>query len=180
MEELIKSLDLDLKNAKLPKGFRQKLEDLKIAANKMKKEDYPTFSGSQDAEVRKYVESNLKEELAGHFSINNPERQIQFMKISSVLYEYLQANPGTHLKPDILYWLSFCEARYSHQLSYSMPELYLKQCVLEFPKNPVAKKCLSEYQELVTMAYTGTSGTHIPAEVAKELKSMEELVKKVD
>lgn len=180
MEELAKSLDLDLKNTKLPKGFRQKLEDLKIAANKMKKDAYPTFSGSQDAEVRKYVESNLKEELAGHFSINNPERQIQFMKISSVLYEYLQANPGTHLKPDILYWLSFCEARYSHQLSYSMPELYLKQCVLEFPKNPVAKKCLTEYQELVTMAYTGTSGTHIPAEVAKELKSMEELVKKVD
>jgi hypothetical protein len=180
MDELAKAFDGDLKNSKLPKRLHEKIEGLKSAALKMKKDSYPVFSSAQESEVRKYVETNLKEELAGNFSFNQPERQIQYLKISSVLYEYLQANPGTHLKPDILYWLSFCEARYSHQLSYSMPELYLKQCVLEFPKNPVAKKCLADYQELVTMAYTGTSGTHIPAEVAKELKTMEELVKKVD
>ncbi|MBS1970361.1 MAG: hypothetical protein JSU04_08635 [Bdellovibrionales bacterium] len=180
MDDLAKALEGDLKNSKLPKSLHEKIEGLKSAALKMKKEKYPEFSAKEEADVRKYVESNLKEELNGNFSYNSPERQIQYLKISSILYEYLQANPGTHIKPDILYWLSFCEARYSHQLSYSMPELYLKQCVLEFPKNPIAKKCLADYQELVTMAYTGTSGTHIPAEVAKELKTMEELVKKVD
>lgn len=180
MADLAKVLEKDLKNKDLPKGLRVKMDGLKTAALKLKADPYPKFSGSQEDELRKYVEDSLKEELSGSFSFDNPQRVLQYLKVSSILYEYLENNPGTRLKPDILYWLSFCEARYSHQLSYSMPELYLKQCVTEFPKNPVAKKCLKEYQELVTMAYTGTSGTHIPAEVAKELKALQELVKKIE
>lgn len=180
MVDLAKVLETNLKNKDLPKGLRTKMEGLKAAALKMKADSYPTFTSAQENELRKYVEETLKEELSGNFSFDNPQRTIQYLKVSSILYEYLENNPGTHLKPDILYWLSFCEARFSHQLSYSMPELYLKQCVVEFPKNPVAKKCLKEYQELVTMAYTGTSGTHMPAEIEKELKVMQDLVKTVE
>jgi len=177
MEELAKVLEADMKNPELPKSLRKKMEGLKVAALKMKGEPYPTFTRKQEAGLRKYVETTLKEELAGRFSFDNPLRELQYLKVSSVLYEHLEKNPDSQLKPDILYWLSFCEARYSYKLSYSMPELYLKQCVLEFPQNPVAKKCLAEYQELVTMSYTGTSGTHIPSEVAKELKSLQDLIK---
>lgn len=180
MVDLAKVLETNLKNKDLPKGLRNKMEGLKTAALKLKADSYPTFTGAQENELRKYVEETLKEELSGNFSFDNPQRTIQYLKVSSILYEYLENNPGTHLKPDILYWLSFCEARFSHQLSYSMPELYLKQCVVEFPKNPVAKKCMKEYQELVTMAYTGTSGTHMPSEIEKELKVMQDLVKAVE
>jgi len=178
--ELVKVLTLDLKNKKMPKNVLAKLETLKTAAVSMKDEAYPSFTDAQEANLRKYVESNLKEELAGNFDFDNAKRELVYLKVSSVLFEYLEQYPGTRLKPDILYWLSFCESRYSRQFLYSMPELYLKQCVQEFPKNPVAKKCLKEYQDLVTMAYTGTRGTHIPEEVANEIKSMQELVKKID
>jgi tetratricopeptide (TPR) repeat protein len=175
--ELIKVLDEDLKNAQLPRNLQKKLEGLKAAAVSMKTEPYPVFTGTQEGELRKHVEGKLQAELSGKFDFGSPRRELEYLKISSVLFEYLEQNPATPLKPDILYWLSFCESRYSHQLLYSMPELYLKQCVLEFPKNPVAKKCLTEYQDLVTMAYSGSGGTHVPPEVAKEIKVMQELVK---
>lgn len=180
MSELVKVLETNLKSKDLPKNLTAKLQGLKAAAIKMKSEPYPVYSSLQEKELRSYVESALKAELAGSFDFGSPQRELQYLKVSSVLFEYLDQNPGTHLKPDILYWLSLCEIRFSHQMLYSVPELYLKQCVLEFPKNPVAKKCLTEYQDLVTMAYSGSSGTHIPAEVAKEIKMMQELVKEIN
>jgi hypothetical protein len=176
---LAKILDEDLKNKKLPSHLILKIKDVRAAVLKMKDEKYPHFTAQQADELRKYSESSLKEELSGNFSFDIPKRELQYLKVSSVLYEYLNENPDTPLKPDILYWLSFCESKFSQQAFYSLPELYLKQCVLEFPKNPVAKKCLKEYQDLVTMAYSGSSGTHIPEDVSKEIKTMQELVEKL-
>lgn len=176
---LLEALKEDAKNKELPPSVQKKIKDLTTAAQSMKNEGYPNFSEVQETELRKYVETSLKEELAGNFSFERPDRELNYLKVSSVLYEYLSKNPGTHLKPDILYWLSFCESHYSHNAFYSLPELYLKQCVIEFPKNPVAKKCLTQYQDIVTAAYTGTRGVHIPAVIEAEIKTMQNLVKDV-
>ena len=89
----------------------------------------------------------------------------------------MSAYPETPLKPDILYWLSYGERRYHYQAMYSLPDLYLKQCVLEYPKNQVAKKCFAEYEEFITVAFTGSGGTHIPVDISNELKMMQNLVK---
>jgi hypothetical protein len=145
----------------------------------MKDEKYPHFTAQQTGELRRYAEKSLSEELSGTFSFDIPKRELEYLKVSSILYEFLNENPESPLKPDILYWLSFCESKFSQQAFYSLPELYLKQCVLEFPKNPVAKQCLREYQNLVTMAYSGSSGTHIPEDVSKEIKTMQKLVEKL-
>lgn len=177
---LVKNLQADLTNKDLPKHLSAKIKDFAKAAESMKADAFPVFGPGKDDEVRSYAETELKNELAGKFSFENPKKELNYLKVSGVLYQYMNDNPETRLKPDILYWLSFCESHATHKNFYSLPELYLKQCVLEYPKNPVAKKCLTEYQDLVTMAYTGSSGTHIPANVEKEIKTMQELVLKVD
>ena len=59
---------------------------------------------------------------------------------------------------------------------HSLPDLYLKQCVIEYPKNPIAEKCLVEYENFITVGFTGSGGTHTPADVAQELKMMRGLV----
>ncbi|HEY8272014.1 MAG TPA: hypothetical protein VIG33_14075 [Pseudobdellovibrionaceae bacterium] len=179
LTELAKVLDEDRKNKSLPPHFISKVKGFKTAVLKMQDEKYPHFTAAQTAQLRQYVEKSLKEELAGNFSFDLPKRELEYLKVSSVLYEYLNENPETSLKPDILYWLSFCESKFSQQAFYSLPELYLKQCVMEFSKNPVAKKCLKEYQDLVVMAYSGSSGTHIPEDISKEMKTMQELVEKI-
>lgn len=178
-KSLVAALEQDQANANLPKHLSNKIKNFVTAAKKMQKESFPSFAVGQDDEVRKYAESALKEELSGKFSFDDPKKELNYLKVSGVLYEYLDRNPETRLKPEILYWLSFCESHYRHKAFYSLPELYLKQCVLEFPKSAVAKKCLTEYQDLVTMAFTGSSGTHIPEDVTKEIKTMQELIMKV-
>lgn len=174
---LISSLKTNQKNKELPPYVAKKIKGLQKAAEKIKGEAYPQFTEAQSGELRKYVESNLKEELQGHFDLS-PSKDLNYLKISSVLYKFLDENPETSLKPEILYWLSFCERRYEQKAFYSLPELYLKQCVLEHTSAPIAGACLKEYQDLVTMAYTGSSGVHIPKDVERELNSMKEMVQK--
>lgn len=175
---LANSLTKNLKNKDLGNYLAKKINGYKSAAAKITKDSYPEFSEQQQNELRKYAETNLKEELKGDFELT-PSKDLSYLKISSVLYKYLDQFPETPLKPDILYWLSFCERRYEQKAFYSLPEMYLKQCVLEHPGSPVAPACLKEYQDLVTMAYTGSSGTHIPQDVTKEIQSMKEMVQKM-
>lgn len=170
-----KSLTTNESNKNLPEMLKKEIRSLKKAAAKAKKEGYPEFSDTQQPELKKYVESQLKEELKGQFELS-PERDITYLRLSSILYKYLEQNPNTALKPDILYWLSFCERRYEQKAFYSLPELYLKQCIQEFPQAKIAKSCLKEYRELVNIAYTGSSGTHIPEDIDKELQSLKKLV----
>lgn len=176
---LSESLKKNQKNKALPTLVTKRIKALAQAAEKMKKEGYPEFTEAQQADLKKYVETQLQEELKGNFS-PAVTKEISYLKVSSVLYKYLDQHPETPLKPEILYWLSFCERRYEQKAFYSLPELYLKQCVLEFPEAPVAKSCLQEYQDLVTMAYTGSSGTHIPKDVEREIKAMKEMVEKMN
>lgn len=178
-KSLAGTLKKDKANSQLPKMTRERLQNLLSAVEAMKDEGYPQFTDDKKAELKAYVEKGLKEELSGDFSLDLPKKEIGALKISSVLYEYLNRYPETSLKPEILYWLSFCEGRYRYQSMYSLPELYLKQCVVEFPHHPIAKKCLAEYQDLVTMSFTGSSGTHIPADVSKELQTLQDLIQKI-
>jgi len=178
-KSLAGTLKNDKANTQLPKKTRERLQNLLSAVEAMKEEGYPQFTDDKKAELKTYVEKGLKEELSGDFSLDLPKKEIGALKISSVLYEYLNRYPETSLKPEILYWLSFCEGRYRYQSMYSLPELYLKQCVVEFPHHPIAKKCLAEYQDLVTMSFTGSSGTHIPADVSKELQTLQDLIQKI-
>ncbi|WP_415063616.1 hypothetical protein [Bdellovibrio sp.] len=175
---LIKSLEKNQKNKQLPEMVKKRIAGLRSAAEKMKKETYPEFNESQQADLKKYAETELKNELQGDFEFT-PQKDIAYLKISSVLYKYLDQYPETPLKPEILYWLSFCERRYEQKAFYSLPELYLKQCVLEHPGSAIAPSCLKEYQDLVMMAYTGSSGTHLPKDVERELKSMKEMIEKM-
>lgn len=176
---LSSSLEKNQKNKNLPSMVGKRIKALRQAADKLKKQAYPEFTENQQADLKKYAETELKEELKGEFS-TTVEKELSYLKVSSVLYKYLEQNPESTMKPEILYWLSFCERRYEQKAFYSLPELYLKQCVTEFPGSAVAPSCLREYQDLVTMAYTGSSGTHIPKDVERELKAMKEMVEKMN
>ncbi len=170
-------LQRDSANQNLPEHLQKQIKGFIAAVNEIKDDKYPHFTDAESDALRKYAETALNEELGGDFSLDSPQNVIAALTVSSVLYEYLSAYPETPLKPDILYWLSYGERRYHYQSMHSLPDLYLKQCVLEYPKNPVAKKCFVEYEKFITVGFTGSSGTHIPADIVQELTMMQNLIK---
>jgi hypothetical protein len=176
MKGLSITLRRNSENQQLPERLQKQIKGFIAAVDAVKEEKYPQFTDAQGVDLRNYAEEQLGGQVGGDFSLDSPENVIAALKFSSVLYEYLSTNPNTPLKPDIFYWLSFGERRYIYQSMHSLPDLYLKQCVLDYPKNPVAKKCFAEYEDVITVSFTGSGGTHIPDDVSQELTMMRGLV----
>lgn len=170
LKGLSQALKKDLKNKKLPKATIASMQSYAASADLLAAEKLPELK--TEALVRKYAEEILKQEMRGEFNYEDTKRNLQNLRLSGFLYEFLEKNPDTSLKADIYYWLSFCESRWDQGAFDSLPELYLRKCIQEFPKSSVAPQCFEEYSELVTIGYTGSGGTNIPKDVADELKSM--------
>jgi hypothetical protein len=171
------ALQRSSQNQQLPTRLQKQIKGFITAVDDMQDKTYPQFTDTNREELRKYAEAVLTAAPGGDFSLDSPQHVIAALRMSSVLYEYLNAYPTTPLKPDILYWLALSERRFHYQSMYSLPDLYLKQCVLEYPKNPVAKNCFAEYEESMTVAFTGSGGTHIPDDITQELNMLRGLVK---
>jgi hypothetical protein len=177
LQGLSVALQRNSDNQQLPAQLQKQIKGFIAAVNDMRDTKYPQFTAAQGDDLRNYAEEVLTAEAYGDFSLDSPQNVIAALKMSSVLYEYLNAYPATPLKPNILHWLALGERRYTYQSMYSMPDLYLKQCVLEYPNNPVAKLCFADYEDSITVAFTGSSGTHIPDDISQELDMMRNLVK---
>ena len=169
------SLLHDIKNKKLPLAVLQKFRSYSEAALSLDNENSPDLKNDQ--QVRQYAEQILQDDLKGNIDYSDTRRNLKRLQLSGYLYEYLDKNPKTSLLPEVYYWLSFCESRWDKGSQDSLPEQYLRRCVNEFPKSSVAKKCYREYEDFVQVGYTGSSGTHIPAEVSQELSNMRKKIR---
>ncbi|MCB1704003.1 MAG: hypothetical protein KDI17_04020 [Halioglobus sp.] len=176
MEGLSATLKQNSENQALPQRLQSQVKAFIAAVDSVKNEAYRQFTEAQGAELRDYAKAQLEGEVSGDFTLDSPEKMIAALQLSSVLYEYLDDNPQTQLKPEIFYWLSFGERRYLYPSVHSLPGLYLKQCVLDYPQHPVAKQCFAEYEDIIVVSFTGSGGTNIPDDLIEELAMMRSLV----
>ncbi len=56
--------------------------------------------------------------------------------------------------------------------SWTLHESYYEACLLKDPKAPVAKSCFNRLEASLYMGYSGSSGTHLPAEEKERLKRL--------
>jgi hypothetical protein len=97
--------------------------------------------------------------------------------VSGLLLEFLNTNKNSKLVPDVLYQLAIVESSLSKNFFFSLSDMYLKACMLQFPQAPVAVKCYEMYEEETTLSYTGSAGTSIPEDIQSELNFLKKLVK---
>ncbi len=101
---------------------------------------------------------------------------VDLLAASGILSRFLFNNPTTSLAPEINYWLGWMELRLGRDHYFSTGDFFLKQCIRRYSKNPIAMRCLSELKNDLTFKFSGSSGTHIPEDVVKELKDLEHLI----
>jgi hypothetical protein len=97
---------------------------------------------------------------------------------SGLLSNYFFENPTSSKAPEISYWLGWAEKYLKRENFFGSGDLFLKQCIKHYPKDPTAKKCLEEYKDSVEFEFSGSAGTSIPKDVQKELDDLEKLIKK--
>jgi len=53
------------------------------------------------------------------------------------IYHYMNSNPAVNEIPILLYWLSIIDRSISYNFYFSMADLYLKKCVLDYASHPM-------------------------------------------
>ena len=87
------------------------------------------------------------------------------------LYHYLNTNPKENEIPILLYWLSVTDRSIAYNFYFSLADLYLKQCTLNYPDHPYAHRCFDEYKNYVYYTYQ-KHGVKIPQYIQVELIQM--------
>lgn len=102
---------------------------------------------------------------------SNAKQEVQRVWLRGQLYHYLNDKPAADEIPMILYWLSVADRSIAYNFYFSMTDLYLKQCVMKYPKHPYAHRCYREYREYVDYTYT-RNNEPIPEGIKKELREL--------
>lgn len=103
-------------------------------------------------------------------------QDVDLLFVSGLLSNYLFENPSSKKVAEIGYWIGWSEKFLKRENFFGSGDLFLKQCIRKYPSDPVAKKCFEEYEESMNFEFSGSSGTHIPEDVKKELDELRMLV----
>ena len=107
---------------------------------------------------------------------NYEELNIKLLFVSGIISRYLEGNKNKTGTAAYLYWLSKGERQLARHYLFNIADVYLKDCITKFSKDPYAKKCFKEYEENLIFGYSGSAGTNIPEEEKKELERLKKIV----
>lgn len=105
---------------------------------------------------------------------------VTYLYASGVLYEYLYSHPKVQSAPEVLYWLAMSDRLVNNNFFYSLADMYLRECIVQYSAQPIAKSCYREYEKEMIFSYSGSSGTHLPEEVVEDLKNLKKLINTKD
>jgi tetratricopeptide (TPR) repeat protein len=175
-EEAIASFNENLKNKEIPETTRLQItnwiKELK-ATTALDNTGKPITEKQMKQFLKKVTRNNEEGPRVSMFA----NHEAQDLKISGILYEYLNSNPESSLVPEILYNLATIDKRLNFNIFYSLGDLYLKECIEKYPTSRFAKLCYQEYEEEKILSYTGSAGTFLPEDVKKELDELKNKLK---
>lgn len=102
---------------------------------------------------------------------------IYFITASSHLHQYLDANPADKNRvSEAYYLLGITEFRIARDYWLSLADFYLETAIRTAPESASAHAAYDLLEEETILGYTGSSGTHMPDDVAAHLKELRALV----
>lgn len=140
--------------------------------NSLNKINYSPVEVKDIQTLEKEVNSVLNYNNAGLPILIQEENKVNALWVRSLVYNFMNREPKHPDTPKLLYWLASLESALDYGLSYQLPEVYLKYCIVNYPNHPYAKKCFDQYQLQVEFQYTGSSGTNLPSYKKLELENL--------
>lgn len=149
----INNLNEDLKNDKLPADIRANVREWIVSLEKWKSET--TDPGKMNtADLLAFASKALPAQLNRRVAPSDPQL-LNILRVSGLLYERLFAEPNSPKAQEMLYYLAMCERSLAPLYFYSLNEIYLKECIVRYPKQSFSKKCFDAYREGMTERYFG-------------------------
>lgn len=138
---------------------------------------WQSFNPKKQKSVHQFVVTYLNPIESEKAETAFGENDITLLVASGILTKDLNSRPTSKDVPENLYWLAIAEKRLGSSYLFSLGDLYLKECIRQYPASPFAKKCYKEYEDNLTFGYSGSSGTDIPDDEKQELAKLKALLK---
>lgn len=114
-------------------------------------------------------------------SMNDPllgkKGTVELLRASALLHRLLEGaekkNDGERAR--ILYLLGLIYHELPFFFVNELPELFLEQCIRDYPKSKEAQKAYSLYRDIAVIGFTGSGGTRLPDDVQLQLKELHDL-----
>jgi tetratricopeptide (TPR) repeat protein len=161
------NLKEDLKNGNLPMDIRREIEAWISTLDKWKLEKSDPAK-MKTPELLAFVRKNLPATVGRKITPSHPEL-LSVLRLSGLLYERLYQEPDSPQTQELLYSLAQFERALSPLYWYSLNEIYLKECIVQFPKREFSKKCFEAYREGMQERYFGRT---LPDGVKRSLDAL--------
>ncbi|NJL24320.1 MAG: hypothetical protein HC902_03520 [Calothrix sp. SM1_5_4] len=165
----ISNLKEDLKNAELPVDVRRNVESWIAALEKWKKEKVDPAK-MKSPELVAYVAKKLPGSMVRKIAPESPDL-FDLLRLSGLLYARLYNEKASPQTQEMLYYLAQIERSLSPLYWYSVSEVYLKECVVQYPKKTFSKKCYDAYREGMEERYAGKD---IPEGVRQSIEALKD------
>ncbi|MCR9203200.1 MAG: hypothetical protein NXH75_01385 [Halobacteriovoraceae bacterium] len=144
----------------MKRDIREWIKDLKVWEKKK-------FNGKLESEsaLTKFIKENLEE-------LDGPSH-VDLLVSAGALSKFINKYPNSSKVPEVLFYLGRIDYFLEHSYFYSLSDIYLKNCVVNYPKSRFARKCFQQYKDNLELGFTGTAGTNIPKEELAKLKELE-------
>ena len=97
-----------------------------------------------------------------------------FLSLLLIPYLFVWKNKTKPLPEKIIVFLVGMSYEVLQNMNLNeMHEFYYQACILKSPHTEQARKCYQSYEESIYLAYTGSSGTHIPTQIKEKLNELE-------
>ncbi len=100
------------------------------------------------------------------------EQEAYWVVIRGELNRLLQSPGSEKVLPQIYYWLAVVDRELQYRFYGSLSRAYLERCINDYPADPYARQCLAEYELLVLISFSGSSGTNVPNEINARIQEM--------
>lgn len=153
----IANLKADAANLKLPTEVKQNLKDWIQYFETWNKEQKNDPAKLSDKKFLEYAKVETEKYTSGQkIHISDPYI-INLLRLSGLLYENIFKKPNNAHAAEMLYLLAKCERDLSPIQKYNLSDIYLKKCVISYPKSGVARKCFNDYEISMKLKFKADS-----------------------
>jgi hypothetical protein len=172
-EDALNELNKLRDNPRHTKYSRKNLEEWLAGLEDLRQQQVSTLTNPDMAQLTLYVDKILGPlHDPGAADFPSKKEKVSRVWLRGRLYHYLNTLPPREEIPVILYWLSIIDRSTDYSFYYSLADMYLKECMLQYTSHPYAQKCYDEYETYITFSYSGSRGTDIPDDIEQELKAL--------
>ncbi len=103
---------------------------------------------------------------------------VMLLRASSRLHDLLSSYPKSSLRAESYLLLASIYQSIPGFAIWDVGDEYLGACIKENPHSEMGERCFKEYDDSITLGYTGSSGTHLPGSVIKQLQKLQLLARR--